>query len=54
MKRLLFVLALVGIGAVALLGAVNAQAQDTPLPKEEVLQKGVEVLTRGPIHEAFA
>lgn len=37
-----------------LVGATNAEAQDKPLPKEEVPQKGVEVLTRGPIHEAFA
>jgi hypothetical protein len=36
-----------------LLGATNARAQDTPLSKEEAPQKGVEVLTRGPIHEAF-
>ena len=31
-----------------------ARAQGPPLSQEEVAQKGVEVLTRGPIHEAFA
>ncbi len=39
-----------------LCNATNARAQDVPPPppQEEVAQKGVEVLTRGPIHEAFA
>ena len=49
MKRLLFAFALAG--AVSLLGSSNTRAQDA---KEEFPQKGVEVLTRGPIHEAFA
>jgi WXXGXW repeat (2 copies) len=31
-----------------------ARAQGPPLSEEEITQKGVEVLTRGPIHEAFA
>jgi hypothetical protein len=37
-----------------LLGVQTARAQDPPPSQEEGAQKGVEVLTRGPIHEAFA
>ena len=44
-QRLVFIQGILGL-VFGLLGALNARAQDSP--------KGVEVLTRGPIHEAFA
>jgi WXXGXW repeat (2 copies) len=49
MIRFLFVLFLAGGFA----GATNVRAQETQPSKDESPQKGVEVLTRGPIHEAF-
>jgi WXXGXW repeat (2 copies) len=56
MKKYIFVMLQVTIGLLTgLLAATNARSQGTPpSPKEEMPQKGVEVLTRGPIHEAFA
>lgn len=57
MNKRNFVLPLGILGLMlGLLGTTNARAQDTLTspPKEDLSQKGVEVLTRGPIHEAFA
>jgi hypothetical protein len=36
------------------LGGNKVWSDDPPLFDQEAVQKGVEVLTRGPIHEAFA
>src|ERR1035438_9737604 len=51
MKPLFATLVLIGARVVGLLGTTNSRAQNA---KDEIPQKGVEVLTRGPIHEAFA
>jgi WXXGXW repeat (2 copies) len=51
MKPFFATLVLIGASAVGLLGTTNSRAQNA---KDEIPQKGVEVLTRGPIHEAFA
>ena len=49
----IFVLGTLGLSPF-LLSGTGGWANEPPLPKEEPVQKGVEVLTRGPIHEAFA
>lgn len=40
--------------ALFLIWSTGAWPGDPPLSKEDLAQKGVEVLTRGPVHEAFA
>jgi YXWGXW repeat-containing protein len=54
-KRRFWILVLASLGLSPFLLWGNGVWADEPtLPKEEAVQKGVEVLTRGPIHEAFA
>src|SRR5262245_4659664 len=53
LTRLLVPVALIAAGFVAL--APHAASQDRPpQPQQPQQQEGVEVLARGPIHEAFA
>lgn len=53
MRKTLGFLPLAGLVLLACLGPVSAQVVPPPVPEEE-LPPGSEVLTRGPVHEAFA